>query len=107
METTAVQAIKLVIVDVTDLSKDALHIYIGLGVLFISSYISRKPLRSLTPFLSVFVVAILCEAIDMRDDLASLGYWRWDASLHDVLNTIFWPFVLFGLARWTKVLSKA
>jgi hypothetical protein len=39
------------------------------------------------------------ELLDMRDDLRLLGHWRYMASLHDVINTMFWPTVLALLAR--------
>lgn len=39
----------------------------------------------------------------MFDDLRSLGYWRWDASLHDIVNTVAWPAVLTCLARYTRL----
>jgi hypothetical protein len=82
MEPSAVQAIKMAIVGASGLSKDALHIYVGLAV------------------------AMAGELLDMRDDIASLGYWRWSASLHDMANTVFWPAVLAALARWSSVLGR-
>lgn len=100
METSTAQAIKLAIVQATGLSKDALHIYVGLAVLLTAAVILRKPLRSIVPWLVVLAVVVSGELFDMRDDIASLGYWRWGASLHDVLNTLFWPSVLLLLARF-------
>jgi len=100
METSAVQSIKLAIVAATGLSKDALHIYVGLAVFLATAAVLRKPLRSVVPWLAVVAAAVAGEMLDMRDDLASLGYWRWSASLHDILNTLFWPTVFFLLARF-------
>lgn len=94
-----VQAIKLNITSITGLSKDALHIYVGLATLLTVAVVLRKPLQSYIPWLAVLIVAVAGELVDMRDDLASFGYWRWRASLHDVLNTLFWPSVLLLLAR--------
>jgi hypothetical protein len=99
METSAVQSIKLAIVAATGLSKDALHIYVGLAVFLAAAVVLRKPLRSIVPWLVIFAMAIAGEVLDMRDDIASLGYWRWGASLHDVLNTLFWPTVLLLIAK--------
>lgn len=99
METSTAQAIKLAIVSATGLSKDALHIYVGLTFLLTAAAILRKPLRSIIPWLVVLTLAVAGEMVDMRDDITSLGYWRWGASLHDVLNTLFWPSVLLFLAR--------
>jgi len=100
METSAVQSIKLAIVAATGLSKDALHIYVGLAVFLAAAVVLRKPLRSIVPWLVIVAMAIAGEVLDMRDDVASLGYWRWGASLHDIINTIFWPTVLFLIAKF-------
>ncbi|WP_124551752.1 hypothetical protein [Methylophilus methylotrophus] len=100
METSAIQSIKLAIVAATGLSKDALHIYVGLAVFLAAVIVLRKPLRSNVPWLVVVSVAITGEVLDMRDDISSLGYWRWGASLHDILNTLFWPSVLLLLAKF-------
>ena len=103
METSAVQAMKLVIVSTTGLSKDALHIYIGLSTQLLAAAILRKSVRSIVPWLLVLVIATTGELIDLHDDIASLGHWRWGASLHDILNTIFWPTVLLALARFSTL----
>ncbi|NMM26732.1 MAG: hypothetical protein HHJ12_05430 [Glaciimonas sp.] len=100
METSAVQSIKLAIVAATGLSKDALHIYVGLAGFLAMAAVLRKPLRSIVPWLVVVAIAVAGEMFDMRDDVASLGYWRWGASLHDILNTVFWPTVLLLLAKF-------
>ena len=55
---------------------------------------------------AALAVAMTGELLDMRDDIASLGYWRWGASLHDIANTVFWPAVLAALARWSSVLGR-
>ena len=99
METSTAQAIKLAIVSATGLSKDALHIYVGLTTQLTAAAILRRRLRSTIPWVMVLILAVAGEMVDMRDDIATLSYWRWRASLHDVLNTIFWPSVLLILAR--------
>lgn len=107
METSTVQAIKLAIVSFTGLEKDALHIYVGLGVFLGFAALFKKPLRCAAPWLAVLFFAVCGELLDMRDDLASLGVWRWRASLHDVLNTLFWPTVLLLLARHSELLRRS
>jgi hypothetical protein len=101
MEVTTTQAIKMSIIMATSLSRDALHIYFGLAVLLLSMALLRKPLNSFIPWVVVFGMSILGELVDMRDDFVFYGYWRWDAGLHDVLNTLFWPTVLVLLARYS------
>ena len=97
METSIAQAVKLAIVSATGLSKDALHIYVGLGVMLTAAAVLRKPLGSIVPWLLVLTLAVAGELVDMRDNME---YWRWGASLHDILNTLFWPTVLLLLARF-------
>ncbi|HSW14055.1 MAG TPA: hypothetical protein VLI06_14515 [Solimonas sp.] len=93
------QDFKLIIISVTGLSRDALHIYVGLGVLLLAAFALRRPLRSALPWLITLAVALAVEWVDLRNDLATLGHLRWDESLHDIVNTMFWPTVLSLLAR--------
>lgn len=102
METSAVQSLKLALVSATGLSKDALHVYAGLALFLIVVIALRKPVRSWLPLAAVALAAVAAELLDMRDDVATFGYWRVGASAHDVGNTVFWPAVLFVLARRTR-----
>ena len=88
METSLVQSAKLAVVAATGLSKDSLHVHIGLAVFLAVAVVARRPLGSLVPWAAVVLVAIAGEAFDLRDDVLSLGYWRWGASLHDLVNTV-------------------
>lgn len=106
MTTSTVQAAKLAVVAATGLAKDALHIYVGLAVFLLVLALWPGSRRTWRPLLIVLLVAVGGELLDLRDDLASLGYWRWSASLHDVLNTAFWPAVLSGLMRWTSLFAS-
>ena len=49
--------------------------------------------------IGVLLIALLGEALDWRDDLVTFGHWRWQASLHDVVKTLWWPCVL-QVALW-------
>lgn len=101
METTAVQSFKLAIVSATGLSKDALHIYVGITVFLVARLALRKYANMFLPVAVVVAVACIGELLDMRDDINSLGYWRWGASLHDVVNTALSPFLLTLFLRNT------
>jgi hypothetical protein len=107
METSLVQAFKLVIVSATGLSKDALHIYAGLAIFLLAAVLTRDRTSMARPWCVVLLAAAVAEALDLRDDVASLGHWRWAASLHDVLNTMAWPSVFavlfhFHVFRWGR-----
>jgi hypothetical protein len=100
-----VQSFKLAVVDATGLSKDALHIYVGLIVWLLSAALWRKSVASPKPWFAALLVAVVVEAFDAFDDWVQLGRWRTGASLHDILNTMFWPTVLTLLARYTRLLK--
>jgi hypothetical protein len=104
-ETSFVQSLKLDIMGFTGLAKDALHIYVGLGVWLLAAALFRRSITTLRPWLAVLVVACVIEGFDAFDDWVQLGRWRYMASLHDVINTLFWPTVLALLARYTRLLK--
>jgi hypothetical protein len=99
LETTGFQAIKLAVMGLTGLSRDSLHLHIGLLTMVLAAVVSRRTLASPLPWLAVLAVACLAEAWDLRDDFAGRGSLRWGASLHDLVNTLFWPTILLLLAR--------
>jgi hypothetical protein len=102
---SAFQSMKHEIVHVASLSKDALHIYVGITVFLMGAAISSKGLRSWFPVIAVAVLAVIGEALDARDDLRKIGHWRYLSSLHDFLNTMFWPMALWLLARYSRVMK--
>ena len=93
------QGEKLELVHRLGLSKDALHIYVGLGVFLLATLLSKRRFGSPMPWLLVLAVVLAGEAWDAHDDLVSGGHWRWWASAHDAWNTLFWPTVLLILGR--------
>lgn len=105
MDTTFVQSAKLAVVAATGLSKDALHVHVGLLVYLAVAVITRRPMRSVIPWLAVLLVALTGEIIDLRNELAVVGHWRWSASVHDLVNTMLWPTVLFVGLRFSRGLA--
>jgi hypothetical protein len=95
MRPFTVENIKLAIVELTGLSKDTLHVYVGLGVFFAVAAVSPKRLRSVIPLSAVFAVAFAGELLDIVDK----SQWRLLESAHDLLNTLFWPSAIWLLAR--------
>ncbi len=104
MEISVAQSIKLALVHAVGLSQDALHIYVGLIVFVVVAVPTRQ--AGNLPLIAVVVTATLGEVTDMRDDINSLGAWRWRASLHDLANTVFWPFVITLLVRARIFVAK-
>ncbi|HEY9554521.1 hypothetical protein [Allosphingosinicella sp.] len=59
------QDAKLVLVQATDLSKDALHVYVGLGVMLLVAILLRRPLRDWRPPAAVALAAVAGEIWDV------------------------------------------
>jgi hypothetical protein len=91
------------VLDVIPVSKDAAHIYVGMGCLLLALILFRAPLRSYRALIPGVIVALAMEVFDLRDDLASVGHFRWGASLKDVVNTNLLPFVLVFAARMNLI----
>lgn len=106
METSAYQNLKLIILDALSLSKDAIHVHIGLLVFFLAVVLWRRGQLDILALLPVFLVAGGMEVLDLRDDLGSLGYMRWSASLHDLINTVFWPTLVVISSKWLMKREK-
>lgn len=103
MDTSTYQLAKIHIMNVLPLSKDAVHIYIGLLVFFCAIVIWKKGRIQPACLIPVLVVACGMEAFDLMDDWRSFGYFRWSASFHDIANTSFWPLLIAGLVKLRAV----
>ncbi len=87
----------------TGLPKDALHIYVGLSVLFAASLLLKRRVGTALPVAFVAVAALTGEAWDIID--------RWGlgksadppAHWHDIWNTLFWPVAITLLARYSHL----
>jgi hypothetical protein len=99
VQTSKYQLFKLRVLEAIPVSKDAAHIYVGMGCLLLAVLIFRAPLRSYWALLPGLIAALTMEVFDLRDDLASVGHFRWSASLKDVVNTTLLPFALVTIAR--------
>ena len=100
------QSAKLFLMDATNLSKDALHVYTGLGVMFLVVILFRKSLKDWRPLAAVAFAAVAGELWDLIDTYSHGGTPRWSGNWKDVWNTLFWPTILFGLARFTRILRR-
>ena len=76
--------------DGTGLPDTILHIHAGMAVLLLARVITRRSLGTLVP-LGVVVAA---EAGNEIMDRLYFGSWRWDDTLSDIANTLFWPTVI-------------
>ncbi len=106
MELSTVQATKMALSTFASLSKDALHVHVALALFLAVLAFARNRHRLLIAWVCVLLAALIGEAFDMRDNLATLGRWRWRASLHDILNTMLWPTILAAVVRYTDLLRR-
>ena len=100
------QSAKIMLSEVTNLGKDALHIYVGLGVMLLVAIAFKKSLGDWRPIAAVALASVAGEIWDVIDTYSHGRTPRFDANWKDVWNTMFWPTMLFALARFTKVLKR-
>jgi uncharacterized membrane protein YcaP (DUF421 family) len=74
----------------TGASDSLIHVHAGMAVLLLARVVTRRSLATWTPFLVVVVAALANEA---NDRLVN-GAWLIPDSIYDLINTLFWPFVL-------------
>ncbi len=106
-------AFKMNVMETTGLAKDALHIYVGVGV-YLLCLVALRPIiksqgiRSFIALIVVTCIALLGEYLDNRDTIESLGLASLSrdqilASIRDLINTCMLPYVLFALNKWTTI----
>lgn len=74
----------------TGASDSLLHVHAGMAVLLAARIISGRSLATPVPFLVVCLFALANEVLDRINH----GEWLWPDTGLDLLNTIFWPFIL-------------
>ena len=81
------------------LSPDAVHIHVGVGLLFFFALIFRRPLHDWRPWMAVFLVEGINEIIDLNQKFGSTENNAVE-SLHDLVNTLFLPTLLVLYYRY-------
>ena len=104
---------KINIIETTGLAKDALHIYVGVGVYLLCLIVLRplfknQGVRSFLALMVVIGIALLGEYFDNKHIIAPKGLLALSAadvmaSIHDLINTCLLPFVLYALTLWTSI----
>jgi hypothetical protein len=82
--------LKEAIANDTGLENTILHIHAGLLILMVVRLITRRSLGSFIPFAAVVVLELANELADRLNH----GAWRWEDTTSDIVNTLFWPFVI-------------
>lgn len=89
--------------DGTGASESLLHVHAGLAVLFLARIVTRKSLATSVPFLVVCAAELANEVMDRL----SHGSWRLQDTGLDIINTLFWPFVLMVGLRFRRARDQA
>ena len=100
-------AIKTLLSETLGITKDALHVHIGLAIFVGVALVFRRSLASWLPWLALLAFELANEAMDIL-------YWNGNGigvdlgdSPKDVVNTMFWPTIVFLAARWMRRRSEA
>ena len=88
--------------DGSGLPDTILHIHAGMALLMISRLITRRSFGTFIPW----TVVAAGEAFNEIMDRLNYGSWRWDDTLVDVANTMFWPTVICLGVRLRPIIGK-
>lgn len=97
-ETSTYQRVKLVVLSLLPLTKDALHVYIGCACLLVTAWVLRRPLSSMRLLVPGLLLSLAMEAADLRDGFRQDDV-RWEDSAHDIVNTNLIPLAFVLIAR--------
>ncbi len=81
--------------EATGASQELLHVHAGLLIFVLAALVLRRKMRSPVPLTIVIIFALLNEVVDW----VSGGPPDSPEAIWDFLNTVFWPFLLFLIAR--------
>ena len=96
------QDAKVALVELTHISKDALHIHFGLAIFIAAHLVLRRRVGSVWPWLIVLALCLANETIDVLSNLPRLPtQGPLPDHLRDIFNTMAWPtlIVLWGRFR--------
>lgn len=93
------QQLKNQILHAIGISKDAVHIYIGIGCLLLSILVLRIAPSSYKALVLTTLVSLAMEAMDLRDNVHYRETTRALASLHDLVNTNLLPYLIVFALR--------
>ena len=88
-------ALKSWLSDYTGAEEGLLHVHFGLLIFVVTALLLQRRMRSPWPLAAVAFFAVANEVVDY----VGPDPWPLWGSLADVLNTLFWPTLLFLLAR--------
>lgn len=103
---SALQTVKLWLVETIGLAKDALHVHVGLILFFGAALAFKWPVRSWKPWGIALAATLIGEAWDIRDTLAAGRPLLLAANFTDLWNTMLWPSAILLIAHTTEIFSR-
>jgi hypothetical protein len=100
------QMLKLHLLDVTGLGRDALHVYAGMAMFIGVRLVWRWRGGWMLAWLAALAVALGVEWMDIRAEGQAGVPQPEPAHWHDVWNTMVWPTVLLLVGRWLQPRPK-
>lgn len=94
MEMSKYQSLKMHLLEIIPISKDAFHVYIGFTVFALAFLLLKSRFKTFILIIPSIIISMLMETFDLRDDFRSTGECQWWESLHDIVNTNLIPFIL-------------
>ena len=93
-------AVKFALIDASALSKDALHIYSGLGIYLTIRLLWRGRRGAWIAWGIVLAATLAGEFLDLKGEELSGGLQSGTAHWHDIWNTMAWPTLLLLVEKW-------
>jgi len=91
-------ALKNAMADATGATEELLHVHFGLLIFIATAVVFRRRMHSFWPVSLVWAFALANEIVDYF-----VPGWVAFTSFLDVVNTVFWPTMLFLVARRRRV----
>ncbi len=98
--------LKLWLVENTSLAKDALHIYVALGVYLGSCLLLKWKASSWKPWALVLAITLLGELWDAQTSQSNGHELVPEAHWKDIWNTMIVPTIVLIMARFTSVFER-
>lgn len=95
-------AAKIWLVDLTGVSRDALHIYVAIALFLCVRIMWRGPWGSVAAVVAVLAAALTGEWLDHQMELLQGGVCNPAEHCHDLRNTMAAPFVLALALPWLR-----
>jgi hypothetical protein len=94
------QALKTQLLAATGLSKDALHVYLGLAMFLAVRLLWRRRGGWIAAWAAALALALTGEWLDLRGEAIRSALQSSSSHWHDIWNTMFWPTALLLVGRW-------